>query len=189
MLNAIGDSASGYANFNDEEVEEDQDDDDEDTALGEVREDDDPGWVKGTLSKMVQQRMESIMPKEKRLNKLMQLGWGDMADYFCERDMTYGTAKLNVLQVVKPETDTTGATPSPKTFGLLMQTFHIIPRKSQMPQVASRPRSSPVRRGWDNRKSHNHIASLLPDLVPDLSQIVNAKPAEPVRLYPCIYRP
>jgi len=55
-----------------------------------------------------------------RLDELTQPGWGDAADYFHERDMMYGTTERKVPAVVKPQTDTTAATPSPTTFGILM---------------------------------------------------------------------
>jgi len=51
--------------------------------------------------------------------------------------MKYGTTALKVLAVVKPQTDTTAATPSPTTFGELMQVLDIFHRQSQMPQETS----------------------------------------------------
>ena len=51
MMIAIGDSLRDLACSDDEE---DGDDDDADTELGKLSEDDEPGWVVGTLSKMVQ---------------------------------------------------------------------------------------------------------------------------------------
>jgi len=68
MLNAIGDSLSDLASADDEEDGEDVDDDEEDTELGKLSEDDEPGWVMGTISKMVQHRMESFRQKEMRLD-------------------------------------------------------------------------------------------------------------------------
>jgi hypothetical protein len=40
--------------------------------------------------------------------------------------MKYRTAELKVLAVVKPQIDTTAATPSPTTVGEHMQTLEII---------------------------------------------------------------
>jgi len=57
MLNAIGDSLSDLASFDDEEDAEDEEEDD-DTEQGKLSEDDEPGWVMGTISKSVQRRME-----------------------------------------------------------------------------------------------------------------------------------
>jgi len=76
MLNAIGDSMTNLANSEDEEDGEDEDDDKENTELGKLSEDDEPGWVMGTISKMVQHRMESFRQRQMRFDKLTQPGWG-----------------------------------------------------------------------------------------------------------------
>jgi len=112
MLNAIVDSLSNLASSDDEEGGDDKDDDEEDTELSKLSKDDEPGWVMGTISKIIQHRMESLWPKHIRLDQLTQPGWGDAADYFCERDMKYATTELKFLAVVKPQTDTAAATPS-----------------------------------------------------------------------------
>jgi len=57
MLNAIGDSLSDVASSEDEEDPKDQEAD-EDTEQGKLSEDHEPGWVVGTISKIVQRRME-----------------------------------------------------------------------------------------------------------------------------------
>jgi len=59
MLNAIGDSLSDLASSDDEQDGEDEEDDEEDTELGKLSDDDEPGWVMGTITKTVQHRMES----------------------------------------------------------------------------------------------------------------------------------
>jgi len=82
MLNAIGDSLSDLTSSEDEEDGEDEDDDEEDTGHGKLIEDDEPGWVMGTISKTVQHCMESFRQKQMRLDQLTQPGWGDAADYF-----------------------------------------------------------------------------------------------------------
>jgi len=51
MLNAIGDSQSDLASFNDEEDGEDLDVEEGDPAGRKLGEDDKPGWVMGTISK------------------------------------------------------------------------------------------------------------------------------------------
>jgi len=58
MLYAIGVSLSDIACSNNEDDGEDEADDEEDTEQGKVSEDDEPGWVMGTISKMVPQCME-----------------------------------------------------------------------------------------------------------------------------------
>jgi hypothetical protein len=60
ILKAMGDSPSDLESSDDEEDGEGENDDEEDTGHGKVSEDDKPGWVRGTISKMVQHRMESI---------------------------------------------------------------------------------------------------------------------------------
>jgi hypothetical protein len=50
MLAAIGDSLSHLASFDNGE---DGDDEDEETEQGKLSEDDEPGWVMGTISKTV----------------------------------------------------------------------------------------------------------------------------------------
>jgi len=63
MLNAIGDSLSDLASSDDGEDGEDEDDDEDNPELGKISEDDEPGWVMGTISKTVQHRMERFRQK------------------------------------------------------------------------------------------------------------------------------
>jgi hypothetical protein len=102
MLNAIGDSLNNLARSEDVQDGEENVDDEEDTDLGRLSDDDEPGWVMGTISKMVQHRMGSFRPTQIRLDELTQLGWRDAVNFFRVRDMTYVTAKLKVPAVVKP---------------------------------------------------------------------------------------
>jgi len=83
MLNAIGDSLSDLASSDNEEDAEDKEEDD-DTQQGKLSEDDEPGWVMATISKMLQRRMERFWQKQIKLDELTQPGWGDTADYFRE---------------------------------------------------------------------------------------------------------
>jgi hypothetical protein len=189
MLNAIGDSLSDLASSEDEEDGEDEDNDEEDTGHGKLSDNDEPGWVMGILSKTVQQRMDSFWQKQLRLDELTQPGRGDAADYFCERDMKYRTTELKVLAVGKPQADSTGATPSPTTFGELMQALDIIPGQSQMPRVTSPQGTSQMRLGSEKPQADNPIALPMPAAVPDSSPIEIPKPVQPVSFYPCIRRP
>jgi len=50
MLNTIGDSLCDLASSNNAEDGEDEDSDEEDLAGGTFSEDDEPGWVLGTIS-------------------------------------------------------------------------------------------------------------------------------------------
>jgi len=175
MLNAIGESLSDLASSDDEEDGEDEDDDEEDTGHGKLSEDDEPGWVMGTISKMVQHRMESFWQKQLWLDELTQPGWVDAADYFRERDMKYGMTELKIPAVGKPQEDWTAATPSPTTFGELMQALDIVPGQSQMPQVMSRQGTSQMRVGSEKPEADNRILPPLSAAVPDSSRIVLAK--------------
>jgi hypothetical protein len=91
----------------------------------------------GTISKTVQHRIDSFRQKQMMLGELTKPGWGNVADYFCERDMTSGLTELKVRAVVQPETTRYVATPSPTAFGEHMYAVNIVPRQSQMPQVTS----------------------------------------------------
>jgi hypothetical protein len=133
MLNAIGDNLSALTSSWDEQDGEDKDDDEEDTGHGKLSEDDEPGWVMGQISKTVQYRMESFCQKQMMLDELQQLQWGDTAAICCERVIKYRMTELKVPAVGKPQTDWTAATPSPTTFGELMQALDIVPGQSQIP--------------------------------------------------------
>jgi hypothetical protein len=52
-----------------------------------------------------------------RLDQMTQPGWGDAPNFFHERDMKYGTAKLKVPAVVMPHIVMTPASASPTTAG------------------------------------------------------------------------
>jgi len=142
MLNTVRDSLSDVASSDDKEAGEDEENDKEDTELGKVSEDNKPGWVMGTICKMVQQNMESFRQKRIRRDKLPQPERGVTADYILERDMKDGMAKWMVLAVVKPQTDKTAVTPSPATFGELIHTLVIVLGQSQMPQRIRNPLNS-----------------------------------------------
>jgi hypothetical protein len=137
MLNAIRDSLSDLASSDDEQDGEDKEDEEEHTELGKLSDDDEPGWIMGTITKTVQHRRESFRQKQIRLDELTQPGWRDAANYFHERDMRYGTGKLKVPAVGKPQIDTTAATPSLITVGEHMQTPEIVRGQSEMPAVTS----------------------------------------------------
>jgi len=60
ILNDIRNAQNDLASSNDENDGEDEEDDDEHTELGKLCKDDEPCWVMGTISKTVQQCMESF---------------------------------------------------------------------------------------------------------------------------------
>jgi len=78
MMAAIGDSLSDLVSSDNGE---DGEDDDQETEQGKLSEDDEPGWVMGTITRTVQQRMESFRQKKMKLDELTQPGWQDAADY------------------------------------------------------------------------------------------------------------
>jgi len=135
MMVAIGDSLSDIASSDEGEDEEDQDK--EETKQGKPSKDDKPGWVMGTITKTVQQRMKRFRQKQMKLDKLAQLGWEDEADYFCERDKKYGTPELMVPAVVQLQTDDNASAPAPTTFGEHMEFLQIVPEILPMPQGTS----------------------------------------------------
>jgi len=186
MLNAIGDSLSDLACSYEEQDGEDEEYDEDDTELGKLSDDDEPGWVMGTISNTVEHCLESFRQKQMKLDELTQPDWGDAANYFRERDMKYRTTELMVLAVFKPQIDTTAATPSPTTFGEQMQTLHMVRGKSPMTVVTSRPGSSQMRLGSENPQSHQYIQVFSPDAATDSMPIQDAKPVEPVSFYPCM---
>ena len=85
MVNPIGDSLSDLASSDDEQDGEDEEDDEKDTELGKVSDDDEPGRVMGTITKIVQHRIESFRQTQMRLDEFTQPGWGDAANYFRQR--------------------------------------------------------------------------------------------------------
>jgi len=188
MLNAIRDSLSDLASSDDEEDAEDEEQDD-DTEQGKLSEDDEPGWVMGTISKSVQRRMEKFWPKQMKLAELTQPGWGDAADYFPEIDTKYGTSELKVPAIIKSQTDHVAAAPSPTTFGELLETLDIVPGISPMPQCISQPGSSHMRVGSGKPKSPERISSFPPGVESDPSLMMYATPVQPVSAYHCILPP
>jgi len=86
MLNAIGYSLSHLLSSDDEEDGKDKDNLEEDSLGGKLSDDDEPGWVIGTISEMVHYRMEHFWQTQMKLDESMQPASGDAADYFSERD-------------------------------------------------------------------------------------------------------
>jgi len=119
------------------------------------------------------------------IDDLMQPGWEGAANNFCEKDMTYGMTELKVGAVGKPQIGVTAASPSPTTFGELMQALNIVPGQSQMLQVTSGQGSSQRCLGFEKPQINNRVLFLMLEALHDLSQMEIAKPVQPVHLYPC----
>jgi len=126
------------------------------------------GWVKGTISKTVHQRMDSFRQKQMNLDELMQLGWGDAAYYFGERKKRYSLAKCKVPAVVPLHARDDAAASALTTFGEPMETLDKVPRKLQMPQRNSRAESSHMRLGSRKLQSHQQIMLRLAGAAPHL---------------------
>ena len=135
LLAAIGDGLSDLASSKD--GEEGEDEDDAETEQDKLSEDDESGWVMGTITKMIKQLMERFWQKQMKLDVLKQLGWEDAADYFCQRNKKYSTSELSVLAMVQLQSNDEALAPPPTTFGELMENLHIVPRILQMPQGTS----------------------------------------------------
>jgi len=183
MMAPFGDRLSDLASSEDGE---DGEDEDEETELGNLSEDDEPGWVMGTISKMVKQRMENFRQKQMKLDELTQPGWEDAADYLHERDNKYSTAEFRVPVVVQPRTDDDASAPPPITFGELMERLDIVLGISQMPGGTSRPGSRHIRLGSVTPQSNTTISGLEPAAEPDTLPLLKAKPVEPLSFYPCL---
>jgi len=84
MMVALGECWSERASSDDGEDREDEDD--EKTEQGKLSEDDEPGWVIGTVSKMVRQLIERFPQRQMKLHELTQPTLEDAADHFCETD-------------------------------------------------------------------------------------------------------
>jgi len=189
MLDAIGDCLTHLASSNDAEDGEDEDDDKEDPEVCKVSEDDNPGWVMGTISQTVQHPMERFRQKQMKLDQLMQPGCGDAADYFRERHKKYETTELKFTAVVQSQREEDATCSVPMTFREPMETLDSIPGKSQMPQVTSRPVSSQMRLGLQTPQTHKGIPSLPPAPVPDSFMIQISKHVEYVRYNSCTQPP
>jgi len=81
--------------------EDGEDEDDEETEQGLLSKDDEPGWVKGTITKTVQQWIQRFRPKRMMPDELIQPGWKYVAGDIHEREMKYGTSDLAVPAFIR----------------------------------------------------------------------------------------
>jgi len=137
MMVGIGYCLGDLASSDDRDDGEDEDD--KETEQRKLSKDDEPGWVMGTITKMVQQCMERFRQKQMKPDELTQPWWADAADYFLENQNSYGTSALSIPAVIQPQTDDDTAAPAPTTSGELMEFLDIVPGILQMPQGTSRP--------------------------------------------------
>jgi len=99
----------------------------EETDQGKLSEDDEPGWVMGTITKTIQQLMAMLWQKLMTVDKLTQSRWEDATDYFCECHMKYGTTELRVPVAIQLLKDHDPVAPAPTTFGGLKKFLDILP--------------------------------------------------------------
>jgi len=184
MLVAIGDSLSDRASSDDGEDGEEEADEETEQCISS--EDDEPGWVMGTITTTVQQRMERFRQKQMKLDELTQQAWEDAADYFRERHKKYGTTELRVPAVVQAQTMDDAPAPPPATFGELIESLDIVLGISRRPQGTSRPGSSHIGLGSVKPQSQSSIPSGEPAAELDSSMVLKPKPVEPVSFYPWI---
>jgi len=184
MLVAIRDSLSDLGSSNDGEDWEEEDDEENDQ--GNLSQDDEPGWVMGTITKTVQQRMERFRQKQMKLDELTQPGWEDAATLFRKCDKQYGTTEWRVPAVVQPQPINNAPEAPQATFGELMESHDIVPGISQRPQGTSRLGSSHIRLGSVKLQSKSSIPSGEPAAEPDSSMLLKEKPVEPVSFHSCI---
>jgi len=128
----VANSRSDLASSDNRENGEDEDH--EETEQAPLNNDDEPGCVMGTITKMVQQRMERFQQKQMKLDELTLPGWEDKANYFRERDKEYSKSELSIPTAVQPQTNQDAAAPAPTRFGDLLEWLDIVAGRSQMPQ-------------------------------------------------------
>jgi len=184
MLNAIWDSLSDHASSDHEEDGEDEDGDEEDLELSKLSEDDEPGWVMGTILKTVQHRMERFRQKQIKLDELTQWGCGDGADYWHERDEKYGTTEFKVPGVVQSQMEEDATCSVLTTFDEPLERLDRVPGKLQMPLVTSWTGCSQMRLGLRKPQTHEGIPSFPPAPAPDASLIQIPKHVEPLSYNP-----
>jgi len=126
---------------------EDEDDVDEEIGQGIMSEDDETGWLMGTITTTIQQCMARFRQKKIMLHKLTWPGWEDAADYVRVQDTIYGSSTLRIQAVIQPHMNENIPAPPPITFAELLQCLDIASRISQMPQETSWQGWSHIRLG------------------------------------------
>jgi len=160
MLNAIRDCLRDHSSSDDGEDGEDKDDDGEDLAGGELSEDDEPGWVTGTISKHDTASHGVSSPEADEAWSIDAPTLGRRCQLLLREGYEYGMTELKVPAVVQPQTPDDAASSLPTTFCEPMETLDSVPWNLQIPQVTSRPGSSRMRLG--SQKPHTQRQSVLP---------------------------
>jgi len=114
-----------------------EDEHEEETEYVQLSNDDEPGYVMGTITKSVQQCMERFWQKQMKLDELTQQEVENASDYIRCRDQNYGTCDIWVAAAVQHYTDDDAVAPAPTSFREQMECLDIVPGISQMPQETS----------------------------------------------------
>jgi len=187
MMVGIGDRLSNLGSSND--GENGADEDNHETEQGKLSEDDKPGWVRWTISKMGQQRIERFRQMLIKLHTLTQPGWEDAANYCQSTDKKPGTSEISIRAVVKSQMHNDAVSPAPTLFGEHMECLDIVCGISQMLQGTSPRGHSHRRLGSGNPQSNTCISSLAPNAELNSSPMWNLKPVDVISFYHCIWPP
>jgi hypothetical protein len=120
------------------------------------------------------------------LDKLTQPGWDDAADYFHERDETYGTSELIVLALVQQQIVNDTLPLAPTIFGDRRECLEILSGIAPMPQGKSPPGSRHRRLGSMKLQSNRSISGLETAAELDMSHLLKATRDEPGSFFPPI---
>jgi len=100
------------------------------------------------------------------------------------RDEKYSRAKWTVSAVLLPLMKDDAGPSALTSFGELIDTVDMIPGKSPVLEGTSRPGCSKMKLRSGESQSHQGIASLTANQVPDWSPIKEANPVKPECHYP-----
>jgi hypothetical protein len=167
MLVPIRESLSDLASYDNGDNGDDEDN--EETEQGKVSIDDEPGWVRGTITKTVQQCMERFRQVQLMLDELTQPPWEHAPDYSRERDKEYRQSELRVRAVVQPRTNDDTPLYPPTTCAMVVESLDIVPG---LAQGSSRPQSSHIRLRPVKPQSKSSISSGKPAAEPNSSPLL-----------------
>jgi len=186
IMVAIRDSLSDLASS--DHGKDGDDDDDEDTAQGQLSEDDDPGWVLGTISKPCCSEWRDFVRSRWILTNWHNQDGGTQPTTFMEEISSTAHPNWGFQQSFNCKRMMMELHLHPQNWESLRSVL-TLSQGYRKYSKASRPGSSHIRLGSGKAQSNTGIAGLAPAAKPDSSLIINAKPIEPVRFYPCIEPP
>jgi hypothetical protein len=145
---------------------------------GQLSEDDEPGWMLGTITKTVQQRMERFWQKHMKSNKSSHPGWDNTPAYYRDRETKYGLSEIRVPAVIQPQTDEDAAASGMTPLGELLECLDIVRGISQMLHGTFRLARSYMSLGSGKLRWNISIPCLAPGSESDWLLILNVKPVE-----------